>query len=1040
MKRIKIILIVLAVCFSNLCALAQSRTVEGRVIDAQTGEGIPFASLMVKGTMNGAASDADGNYSIAAEDGDVLVFSSIGYQNLEMTVGRDKLDVVALSPDSESLEETIVVAYGVQKKSSFVGAASQVSGDKLKKMQATNISKSLEGAIAGLQTASSSGTPGSGSSIIIRGLGSVNASQSPLLVVDGVPYEGGMNSISPTDIESITVLKDAAANSMYGARGSNGVIIITTKRGNSEKVRVSFDAKAGFNTRGVPAYDVITDPGQYYEMAWESLRNAALYRADNPMTLSQANYYASGALIRQLNYNIYKNVYDDELVDPRTGRLNPAATERKWNDNWNRDVFRTGARQEYNLSLSGGTEKTQIYVSASYLNDKGYVQNSGFSRISVRAKVDQQVLKWMKIGINFSYANTVQQTYGGSTELNSIFHFGQVIAPIYPIYKYDLETGRQIFKNDNPNDPEYDWGETRPFGQLMNPMGQLMTSKNKSISDNLSARGYIDLPVRKDLKISVNFAYDLFNSRSDNFMTPAGGDALNVNGRGSQSMSRYTAINTNQLINWFPSWGDHSLNILLGHEIKTDHTYGISGQMTNFLDPTVSDFSNAAVYQYLNSSSAGYFLQGAFVRAEYAYASKYFASASFRMDASSRFAPKKRWGSFWSAGISWNMKQEKFLQNATFLNALKLKASYGTQGNDNIGVVKVYQDLYVVNRVDGEPSVQKTFRAAPDVTWEKSRNFNAGFEAVFFDRLTVNADYFIKVTKDMIYNRPLAPSQGAPANQLVNDMDMKNTGIEFEISADIFKQRNFRWNVTINGTHYRNSLTKLPADKDQNGYAAYPYWRSLGGSLYDYYLYEYAGVNPKNGLPLYAKYTTNEDGTESVSYVSTTAEASLRQIGKNSIPDLYGGFSTSLNFYGVDLSASFAYQIGGWTMDSSYATLMGSGTIGTNWHKDIFDRWTPQNTDSDIPRVQNGYQESNQMSTRFLIRSDYLSLRNVVIGYTVPQKLLGKVQNLRIYLTGDNLWYISRRQGLDVRQSFSGSTGFNYSALRTVSAGVQITF
>ena len=345
MKRIKIILIVLAVCFSNLCALAQSRTVEGRVIDAQTGEGIPFASLMVKGTMNGAASDADGNYSIAAEDGDVLVFSSIGYQNLEMTVGRDKLDVVALSPDSESLEETIVVAYGVQKKSSFVGAASQVSGDKLKKMQATNISKSLEGAIAGLQTASSSGTPGSGSSIIIRGLGSVNASQSPLLVVDGVPYEGGMNSISPTDIESITVLKDAAANSMYGARGSNGVIIITTKRGNSEKVRVSFDAKAGFNTRGVPAYDVITDPGQYYEMAWESLRNAALYRADNPMTLSQANYYASGALIRQLNYNIYKNVYDDELVDPRTGRLNPAATERKWNDNWNRDVFRTGARQ-----------------------------------------------------------------------------------------------------------------------------------------------------------------------------------------------------------------------------------------------------------------------------------------------------------------------------------------------------------------------------------------------------------------------------------------------------------------------------------------------------------------------------------------------------------------------------------------------------------------------------------------------------------------------------------------------------------------------
>ncbi|MGN0187889.1 MAG: SusC/RagA family TonB-linked outer membrane protein, partial [Candidatus Cryptobacteroides sp.] len=658
MKNIRSIFIVLMSCLVTL-SYAQTRSVAGKVIDRQTGEGIPFASLMVKGTMNGTSSDADGNFSITASDGDVLVFSSIGYEGRELIVGKDKVNLVALAPDSESIDETIVVAYGVQKKSSFVGAASQVSGDKLSKMQSTNISKSLEGAVAGLQTASSSGSPGSGSSIIIRGLGSVSASQSPLLVVDGVPYEGNMNSISSTDIESITVLKDAAANSMYGARGSNGVIIITTKRGTSDKIRVTFDAKAGFNTRGVPAYDVVTDPGQYYELAWESLRNAALYRADNPLTAAQANYYASAALIRQLNYNIYKGVYDDELIDPSTGRLNPAATQLKWTDNWNKDVFRTGSRQEYNLSLSGGTDKTQVYLSVSYLNDKGYVRNSGFDRISVRAKVDQQVLKWMKIGVNFSYSNTVQQTYGGSSDLNNLFYFGQIIAPIYPIYKYDLETGERQYEANG--DPAYDWGEQRAFGQLTNPYGQLMTSKNKYINDNLSARGYIDFPVMKDLKISVNFAYDLFNSRSDVFQTPAGGDALNVNGRGSQSMSRYTAINTNQLINWYPSWGDHSLNLLVGHEIKTDHNYGLSGQMTNFLDPTVSDFSNAAFYQYLNSSSAGYFLQGIFGRAEYSFASKYFMSASYRMDASSRFAPDKRWGSFWSVGLSWNAKQERFL-------------------------------------------------------------------------------------------------------------------------------------------------------------------------------------------------------------------------------------------------------------------------------------------------------------------------------------------------------------------------------------------
>ena len=1024
----------------QLQAIAQ--TVTGKISDAKTGEGIPFASVMVKGTMNGVSSDADGNYEIAASQGSTLVFSSIGYLSQEAKVGRENVLNAALEPDSESIDETIVVAYGVQKKSSFVGSASQVSGEKLAKMKTSNISKSLEGAVSGLQTSSSSGTPGSGSSIIIRGLGSVSASQSPLIVVDGVPYEGSLNSLPANDIESLTVLKDAAANSMYGARGSNGVIMVTTKRGTSERVRVSFDAKAGFNSRGVPAYDVITNPGEYYEMTWEALRNAAYYRTENPMSASQADYYASGALIRLLKYNVYRGINDDEVIDPRTGKLNPAASELKWTDDWNKDVFRNGVRQEYNLSIAGGTEKTQVYLSASYLNDEGYVPNSGFDRITVRAKVDQTIYRWLKAGLNFSYSNTVQQTYGGgsSSTYNNLFFFGQTIAPIYPIYRYDLETGEKQYAANG--DPEYDWGENRAFGQLSNPYGQLMTSKNKTINDNLTTRGYIDVQILKDLKFTVNLAYDLFNTKSDVFQTPAGGDAQTVNGRGSQSMSRYTALNTNQLLTWSPTFGDHSLNVLLGHEIKKDRNYGLSGQMTNYLDPTVSDFANAAFYQYLNSSTAEYFLQGLFGRAEYSYGGKYFLSASYRRDASSRFAPDSRWGSFWSAGLSWNMKQENFLRGVNAVDYLRLKASYGTQGNDNIGVAKVYQDLYSVERVDGEPSIKRVFRAAPDVTWEKSRNFNAGFESRFFDRISVNADFFIKVTKDMIYYRPLALSQGSPNSQLVNDMDMKNTGIEFEVSADIFKHRNFQWNITLNGTHYRNALTKLPSDKPKEGYEAYPYFRSTGGSLYDFYLYEWKGVNPVSGLPMYAKYTENEDGTTTVSYVSSVSEATKVKLGKSAIPDLYGGFTTSFKFFGVDLSASFAYQIGGWCMDSGYSSLMSAGSLGTNWHKDIFRRWTPLNTDTDVPRVQNAYQGANQMSTRFLTKASYISIRNATVGYTFPDKLMSRarIQNLRIYVTGDNLWYKSKRRGLDVRQSFNGSTGFNYSALRTVSGGVSITF
>ena len=1026
----------------SLSMTAQNLTVSGQVTDDGTGEGIPFASVIVKGTTHGVATNADGFYSISVSDGAILEFSSIGYVKVELPVNGSSVLDVALKTDSEFIDETIVVAYGVQKKSSFVGAAEQISGEKLETLSSTNISKSLEGAVAGLQTSSSSGTPGSSASIRIRGLGSVSASQEPLLIVDGVPYEGSLNSISSNDIESLTVLKDAAANSMYGARGSNGVIIITTKRGTSDRVSVTFDAKVGVNSRGVPTYDVITNPADYYEMTWEAVRNSLYYGGQ--MSLGQANAYASGALIdNYLRYNIYKGISNTEVIDPATGKINPYAYDLKWNDNWNKDVFRNGVRQEYNLSASGGSEKTQAYMSVSYLNDKGYVPSSGFQRISVRGKIDQSIGKYIKVGLNVAYSNTVQNLYNSSESQGSysnLFMFGQMIAPIYPIFQYDLETGERLYGSNGED--LYDWGENRAYGQLSNPYGQLMTSKNEVISDNISSRGYIDIQILKDLKFTANVAYDTFIDKYDYYTTPVGGDAATVNGRGTQQTLRHSALNANQLLSYTPTFGDHSLSILLGHETKSDTEYYLYGQMTNFVDPNNTDFANGVTYQNLTSQTSEYFLQGAFVRAEYSYANKYYVSGSYRMDASSRFAPDKRWGSFWSVGASWNMKQENFLLGVENVNALKIKASYGTQGNDNIGVTKVYEDLYAINRVDGEASIVRTYRAAPDVTWEKSNNFNAGIESRFFDRLSVNADFFIKETKDMIYYRPLAPSQGSPATQLVNDMDMKNTGIEFEISADIIKTPNVLWNVTVNGTHYKNAITKLPSDQPQDGYNSGSYWRELGGSLYDFYIYEWAGVDRETGLPLYNRYSQEGKGGEFLGTTSVATNATNRAVGKSAIPDLYGGFSTYLTFYGFDVSASFAYQIGGWTLDSNYQSLMSAGSVGTNWHKDIFQRWTPQNTDTDVPRLQNADLNAAQTSTRFLTKASYLSLRNVTIGYTLPKRITDKIamQNLRIYLTGDNLWYTSKRKGLDVRQSFSGETGFTYSALRTISAGISFTF
>ena len=1023
---------------------AQNVAVKGTVKDASTGEPIPFASIQVKGTSAGASADVDGVYNISVPASASLIFSSIGYNNAEIAVnGRGVIDV-SLTPDAEALEESIVVAYGVQKKSSFTGSATQLSGDKLAKMQTTNIAKSLEGSVAGLMTASNSGTPGASSSIHIRGFGSVNASTSPLIVVDGVPYEGALNSLPAQDMESITVLKDAAANSMYGARGSNGVIIITTKHGAAGKVNITFDAKVGVNTRAVPAYDVITDPGEYYEMVWEAMRNNVYYTG--VMGLAQANDYASANLLQVLGpYNVYAGVPDTGIVDPSTGKLNPNAKQLKWKDQWSRDVFRPGARQEYNVTASGGSEKTQGYLSASYLQDEGYVPNSGFTRISLRARVDHTIGRIIKAGLNLAYSNTDQRKYGSREENNfsNIFMFSQNIAPIYPIFLYDKEGVRQY--NDK-GESLYDWGMSgRPYGASSNPYGQMMSSIVTKTSDNISSRGYVNINFLPDLVLSVNAAYDVFNTRDNEYATPIGGDAQNVNGRGEQQMRRYMALNANQLLTWTPTFGEHSITALVGHEIKSDQDYWLYGHMTNFVNQNIPDFSNSTVYQDLSSATTEYFLEGIFSRVEYNYANRYLLSASYRRDASSRFAPDKRWGSFWAVGASWNAKNEAFMRNVNWVDALRLRASYGTQGNDAIldedklfTLSRVYENLYRIDRVDGEASLTQIFRAAPNVTWEKSNNLNLGVEGKLWNRFNFDVEYFVKETKDMIYYRPLPLSQGKPSSQLVNDMDMMNMGLEFDLSVDIFKDRDLFWNISLNGTHYKNVITKIPEDWPGEGKQIGNFWRQKGGSLYDYYLYEWAGVDPENGHALYNKYNT--DGT--VEKVTDTSKATYRATGKTPIPDLYGGFSTTLRYRGFDLSASVAYQIGGYTLDSTYQTLMTAGDAGNNWSRDIFNRWTPNNTGSQIPRVQMNDQSANQTSTRWLTSSSYLSVRNVTLGYTLPERLTGKLnmKSVRVYVTADNLWYTSARRGLDVRQSFSGKNEQTYSALRTVSGGVTLSF
>ena len=1028
---------------------AQVSKVTGTVISEEDGLPVVGASVVVKGTTNGTITDMDGKFVLTnvPSSAKTLMVSFIGMRTVEVAIASNV--EVMLQSDTKVLDEVMVVAYGTAKKSSFTGSAATVRGDKIQKMQVSDLSKSLEGAVAGVQIASSSGSPGTSAEIRIRGIGSISSSQEPLIVVDGVPYEGSLNSISTQDIESMTVLKDAAANSMYGARGSNGVIIITTKGSKSGKPRINFDARFGTNQRGVPTYDVMTDAGMYYEMMFESYRNAL----EGNISGDAAQYAAENLIGKILKYNKFKGVADNALINPATGKLNPAAKEYKWTDDWTKDPFENGKRQEYNINIAGGTDKTQAYASLSYLEDEGYMVGSGFERISARVKVDQNIGKNFRVGGNMAYSNTIRRQFGSESggTYSNIFMFSQNIAPIFPIYLYD--TNGQLMLDEKGN-ARYDFGSEygRPYSSEQNPYATAKENIYKYMADNLSSRGYFEAKFLNDFKFTLNVAYDVFNQTNVQFSTPIGGDAYNVGGRGYNYSSRRGALNLNQLLNWTRSFGKHNFNVLVGHETKNDKYKYLEGHMTNYADPTNPDFSNATQYQGLTSYSAEYALEGYFSKLDYDFADKYYLTASYRRDGSSRFHKDNRWGSFWAVGASWRAKEEAFLKDVEWLDNLKVKASYGTQGNDNVGEYHNYSDLYVVERVDGDAAFTKYLRGNKELTWEKSNNFNAGFELGLWNWLDLNVDFFIKETKDMLYYSQLPSSEGSPSGIYRNEMDMKNTGVEFELNANIFDNDNFKWNVSLNGTHYKNELTKLPvskpADKYPDGYQAGSYWRKIGGSLYDFYAYEYAGVDPENGKPQYKKYLTDENGNETgeIELVNDVTKATRRQTGKSSIPDFVGGFSTSFEAYGFDLSIQTAFQLGGYVYDSNYSGLMNEGDAGQNFHKDMLNRWTPENKNTNIPAV--GYQIQSQSITQgntvdfFLTDASYFSLRNVTLGYSLPASMVKKagIEKLRVYLTGDNIWLKSKREGLDPRMYFTGETKMGYSAVRTYSVGLNLTF
>lgn len=1084
----KLFLLLLAVMTLSLCASAQTRVVRGTVLDAENNEPLIGVSVTA-GTGYGAATDINGQFVVTVPaSATQLNVSYVGYEPQTVTISSSDL-TIHLQPANSLLDPVIVVAYGQQKRSSFTGSAAVVGSATIEKTQVTNVLDALNGKVAGLQMSNASGAPGaSNPTIRVRGFSSILAGNEPLIIVDGTPYTGDINSLNTNDIESMSVLKDAASNALYGARGANGVILITTKRARLGEATVTFDAKWGGQSRASQDYDYVTDPRQYYELYYKSLYNYAtapqdMYSANGGeylniggmgMSNAAATEWANNQLIDGafgLKYNVF-TVPEGQFMIGYNGKFNPNATEGRmvnyngqdfWlqPDNWMDEVYRTSLRHEYNLSVTQGTEKSNFMASFNYLNNDGIINApSNFERLTGRLSADVQAKSWLKVGANVSYSHVNTEVMDGNAEgasnnSGNIFAFATQVAPIYPLY---MRNGKRQIMIDRNGITRYDYGGglnaglKRPFLTGTNGVSDTMLNKNSQSINTVTATGFIEIRFLKDFKFTSNNNINLQEYRLTSTSNPFYGQFAPTGGSVYKQHSRAVDYTIQQLLNWNHTYANvHNVSVLLGHEWYKQTVEHLYGSRDNIFLPENTELSGAIIDKSPGSYSTMYNNEGWLGRAQYDYDGKYFISASFRRDASSRFHPKHRWGNFWSAGAAWIISKEEFF-NVDWIDMLKIKASYGEQGNDNIGNYR-YVDTYSLVNSNGSPAVNPASKGNEMITWEKGGNFNAGFEFdVLNTRLNGQVEFFYRKTSDMLMSFPLPASSGF-MGYYSNVGDMTNTGVEIELTGDVIRTKDFRWTLNGNLTWYKNRISKLPDERKGqtidgvSGFSSGDVFYGEGIAMYSYKMPRYAGVNPENGMAMYYKKVLDADGNETGELITTHDYGQASDfICGTALAPVYGGFGTSFEYKDFDLSIAFNYQIGGQVYDSAYSSMMSSpvsSASGTNLHADLYKAWTPQNPNTNIPRFQATDQYTTAKSDRFMVNASYLSLDNINFGYTLPNKIVKKahLNKVRVYFAADNIWVWSRRQGLDPRQSFTGTPNNNYYApIRTLSGGITVSF
>ncbi|MFJ1409449.1 SusC/RagA family TonB-linked outer membrane protein [Capnocytophaga canimorsus] len=1077
--RMKLTAIVILFFVALSFSFAQEKTIFGVIKD---NSGIPLAgaNVLVKGTTVGVEADFDGNYTIQAKEGAVLQFSFVGFVTKSVKVTGNskslKIDVV-MQEDTQQLDDVVVVAYGTAKKQSLVGAQSTMTAKQLEVRPITNLTNALSGIAPGVQVTTSSGQPGSSSDIRIRGFGSINAGNDPIYVLDGSIYRGAISDIPSHDIESISVLKDAASSSLYGSSAGNGVVLITTKKGSSKAKNtpiVTYTNNIGFSKEGQEHYETV-GAMDYYPLRWQQWFNE--YKYSRRYTDEQAAAAANKDVLDAFRYQPYAGIksyyqYDStndmwNLTTTPTstdsypalvladGKLNPEITGLLWSDDldWEKALYRTGIRSEHNLSVNYATDKLKSYMSVGYIDEQGYRIKSDYQRISGRLNLDYDVKKWLSVGTNLAYTNRKSNSptaTGG--QLSNTFSFIRTIAPIYPIHRHN-DDGSYVI--DNKGNKVFDYSKDRPFRPNYNPI--LLSELDLLDSDNNSfvSRSYVEIKVIPELKFRASYSHDLLQYTTRKRYNNVLGDQPD----GLFEIYNYKNSTTTfiQSLEYDKMFKKHHFNVLLGHESFDYKQYSNTSSKKGVVFPGVDELSNYKEPASLTSATNRYTKEGYFGRLNYNYSDLYNFSLSYRRDGTSRFHPDHRWGDFWSAGAGWHVKNQ-LLKEVKWIDRLKFRASIGQTGNDAVSSYYAYQTTYSIVRNGEDLGLRIGNYSNPNLVWEKQQSTDIAMEFGLFDRLDATLELFDKRSKDLIFSFPLPTSTGVGSIDK-NIGQIRNYGIEADLTFHIFKNRNFRWNINVNGTVLKNKVLALPEHNRKEGIESGYHKYLEGSSIYDYYLRKWAGVNPDDGFAMYVidaerypdKADPNSPNFEGIDKTgerakyTRNADIAKKEFAGSAIPDLYGGISTNLSWKGFGLNMHFSYQIGGKGFDGGYASLMGRSLSGGNaLHVDMKKAWTKEGQVTDVPRLDSGHygQFDSHSADRFLVSRTALMLKNVSLTYTLPSDLVKKldVSNIRVGVSGENLFLWSKRKGFNPMSNYGGVTGLNsYNYAKVVTCSFLIS-